>query len=202
MAEVLVKFDEPIAASGGKSYLAQAAGKEVEGGLWDGWLEFQGVEDGVGALASGRETTQPNRKNLEYWAQGLTKVYLEGALNRALSLSEPARERAPMEPEPSRFSEPTSRSPNTFSPRPLSRRAILDPFQVYAQGERILLGELNALSRDHLENIAAANGIGMPSPGSIKSASKEDLIEAIVLDARRASGARPALGSDEATRNP
>ena len=201
MAEVLVKFDEPIAGSGGKTYLAQAVGKEVDGGRWDGWLEFQGVEDGVSALASGRETTQPNRKNLEYWAQGLTKVYLEGALNRAISLSEPRRERAPMEPEPSRFSEPSSRSPNTDSPRPLSRRAILDPFQVYAQGERILLGELNALSRDHLENIAAANGIGMPRPGSIKSASKEDLIEAIVGDARRASGGA-ARGSDEATTSP
>jgi hypothetical protein len=200
MAEVLVKFDEPIAAPGGKSYHAQAVGKEVDGGLWDGWLEFQGVEDGL-ALASGRETTQPNRKNLEYWAQGLTKVYLEGALDRAISLAEPPRERLPIEPEPSRFSEPASRSPNTFSPRPLSRRAILDPFQVYAQGEKILLGELNALSRDHLENIAAANGIGIPSPGGIKSASKEDLIEAIVVAARRTS-ARPARGSGEAITNP
>jgi len=190
MAEVLVRFDEPIAAPGGKTYLAQAVGKEVDGGHWDGWLEFQGVEDGMGALASGRETTQPNRKNLEYWAQGLTKVYLEGALSRAISLAEPPRERTPIVAEPARFSEPASRSPNTFSPRPLSRRAILDPFQVYAQGEKILLGELNALSRDHLENIAAANGIGIRRPGGIKSASKEDLIEAIIGEARRGSVGR------------
>jgi hypothetical protein len=201
MAEILVKFDEPIAAPGGKIYLAQAVGKEVDGGLWDGWLEFQGVDDGLDAIASGRETTQPNRKNVEYWAQGLTKVYLEGALGRAISLAEPARERASIEPEPSRFSEPASRSTNTFSPRPLSRRAILDPFQVYSQGEDILLGELRALSRDHLENIAAANGIRIHSPGGIKAASKEDLIEAIVGDARRAAAgstrdsgeARPGL---------
>jgi len=197
MAEILVKFDEPIAAPGGKTYLAQAVGKEVDGGLWDAWLEFQSVDDGSDALASGRETTQPNRKNIEYWAQGLTKVYLEGALNRAISLAEPPRERAPMEPEPARFSEPASRSPNTSSPRPLTRRAVLDPFQVYAQGEEILLGELRALSRDHLENIAAANGIGIRGTGGIKAASKEDLIEAIVGEARRTS-TRPIRDSGEA----
>src|SRR5688572_20968462 len=110
MAEILVKFDEPIAAPSGNTYFAQAVGKEVDGGLWDGWLELQSVGDGLDAVASGRETTQPNRKNLEYWAQGLTKVYLEGALGRAISLAEPTRERSPVEAEPSRFPEPASRA--------------------------------------------------------------------------------------------
>ena len=197
MAEILVKFDEPIAAPRGKTYLAHAVGKEVDGGLWDGWLEFQGVDDGSDVLVSGRETTQPNRKNVEYWAQGLTKVYLQGALGRAISLAEPPRERPSVEPEPPLFSEPASRGPNTFSPRPLSRRAILDPFQVYAQGEQILLGELNALSRDHLENIAAANGIEIHNPGGIKAASKENLVEAIVGGARRAA-VRPVRDAGEA----
>lgn len=196
MAEVLVKFDEPIAAPGGKTYFAQVVGKEVDGGLWDGWLEFQSVYDGSDALASGRETTQPNRKNIELWAQGLTKVYLEGALDRAISLAEPPRERTPIVAEPARFSEPASRSPNAFSPRPLTRRAILDPFQVYLQGEEILLGELRALARDHLENIAAANGIGVHSPGGIKGASKDELIGAIVGEASRVSG-RSARDSSE-----
>jgi hypothetical protein len=201
MAEVLVKFDEPIAAAGGKTYLAQAVGKEVDGGLWDGWLEFQGVEDGLGALASGRETTQANRKNLEYWAQGLTIVYLEGALDRAISLSEPRRERAPMEAEPSRFAEPANRTAPPLASRSPAPRAILDPFQVYSQGEEILLGELRALSRDHIENIATASGIGITSPGGSSAASKDDLIEAIVGDVRRASG-RPTRGSGEATTSP
>lgn len=198
MAEILVKFDEPIAAPGGKTYYAQAVGKEVEGGLWDGWLEFQSVEDGLDALASGRETTQPNRKNLEYWAQGLTKVYLEGALNRATWLAEPTRERPPIEVEPSRFSEPASRSPIPSPSRPLGTpRAILDPFQVYAQGEEILRRELHALSRDHVETIAAAHGIAIHGPGGIKAASKEDLIEAVVGEARRAV-IGPARDSGEA----
>lgn len=187
MAEILVKFDEPIAAPGGNTYFAQAVGKEVDGGHWDGWLEFQNTEDGLNALASGRETTQPNRKNLEYWAQGLTKVYLEGALVRAISLAEPVRERATVKAEPSRFTEPASRgSTSPPSRSPLTPRGILDPFQVYSQGEEILLGELHALSRDHLENIAAANAIAIEAPGGIKGASKQDLIGAIAAEARRA----------------
>lgn len=104
MAKILVKFDEPIAAPGGKTYFAQAVGREVPSGLWEGWLEFLGVEDPLDAYASDRETTQPNRRDTEYWAQGLTKVYLEGALNRAISHSEPHRQRAPMDAEPSPFS--------------------------------------------------------------------------------------------------
>jgi hypothetical protein len=196
MAEILVKFDEPIAAPGGKTYFAQAVGKEVDGGLWDGWLEFQRVDDALDALASGRETTQPNRKNIEFWAQGLTKVYLEGALDRAISLAGWFRERAPMEAEPSRFPEPASRGSPPLDSRPPRPRAILDPFQVYSQGEEILRGELQALSRDHVENIAAASGIDIHNPGGIKAASKEELIEAIVGDARGAA-ARPARDSDE-----
>ena len=198
MAEILVKFDEPIAAPGGKTYFAQAVGKEVDGGLWDGWLEFQSVEDALDALASGRETTQPNRKNIEYWAQGLTKVYLEGALDRAISLAEPTRERAPVESEPSRFPEPASRSSTPYPSRPsLTPRPILDAFKVYSQGEEVLRRELYALSRDHVETIAAANGIAIHGSGGIKAASKEDLIGAIVGEARLTSG-RPPRGSGEA----
>ena len=196
MAEVLVKFDEPIAAPGGKTYLAQAVGKEVDGGLWDGWLEFQGTQDGL-ALASGRETTQPNRKNIEYWAQGLTKVYLEGALDRAISLAEPPRDRASMEPEPSRSAEPAHRTPPPPPSRVPTPRGILDPFQVYAQGEDILRRELRALSRVHIENIVSANGIGITNAGGNSAASKEELIEAIIGAARRAS-ARTTRGSGEA----
>ena len=83
MAETLVKFDEPIPTSAGRNYLARAVGVErTEDRLWEGSLEFIPI-DGVGeTLRSGRETTQPNRKAVEYWAQGLTRVYLMGALDR------------------------------------------------------------------------------------------------------------------------
>jgi len=185
VAEILVKFDEPIAAPGGKAYFAQAVGVEVEGGLWQGWLEFQAVIGEPDALASGRETTQPNRTNLEFWAQGLTKVYLEGALARAIWLAEPPREIPLKESEPSLFSAPASRE--ATPPRAVpsaSPRPILDPFQVYSQGEEILLRELSALSRDHVERIASAYRIGAAARSGINPASKADLIHAIVGAAR------------------
>jgi hypothetical protein len=86
MAEVLVKFDEPVADAEGRKYFAQAVGKEV-GGEWQGWLEFVPADGKTAARESDRETTQPNHTDLEYWAQGLTRVYLQGALVRALSRS-------------------------------------------------------------------------------------------------------------------
>lgn len=88
MAEVLVKFDEPISDPLGAWYFAQAIGIQREDGLWEGWLEFLGPGESARSISSGRETTQPNRKDLEYWAQGLSKVYLQGALARAESSTE------------------------------------------------------------------------------------------------------------------
>lgn len=82
MTEVLVKFDEPIRNPAGAMYLAEAVGRKREDGLWEGWLEFGGLDESVPSIVSGRETTQPNRADLEYWAQGLSKIYLEGALAR------------------------------------------------------------------------------------------------------------------------
>jgi hypothetical protein len=51
--------------------------------MWEGWIEFE-PSDGGAAIRTPRETTQPNLKDLEYWATGLTEAYLEGALVRAL----------------------------------------------------------------------------------------------------------------------
>jgi len=41
--------------------------------------------DGSSPLATPRETTQSNRQALEYWANGLEPIYLEGAFSRAVS---------------------------------------------------------------------------------------------------------------------
>ena len=84
MLEVLVKFDEPIPRSDGALYFAQAVTRRRDDNLWEGCLEFTPV-DGGESVRSGRETTQPNRNAVMYWAQGLTRVYLMGALERALS---------------------------------------------------------------------------------------------------------------------
>ncbi len=88
MAEVLVKFDQPITSSDGRRYFPQAAARERDDGLWEGWIEFVALDETGVAMSSERETTQPNRSDVHYWAQGLTTVYLQGALERALTLTQ------------------------------------------------------------------------------------------------------------------
>ena len=84
MAEVLVQFAELISDEQGRLYIARAIGEQMPNDTrWQGWIEFV-PEDGRPPIASDRETTQPNRTDTEYWATGLTPVFLEGALQRAL----------------------------------------------------------------------------------------------------------------------
>jgi len=92
MAEVLFQFDTPLSLTDGPSYLPRACGREAENGLWEGWLEFlpDNPGDGSAVLRSRRETLQPNREAVLYWATGLTPVYLEGALSRTLEPRHPA----------------------------------------------------------------------------------------------------------------
>ena len=84
MSEILVKFDEPIPRGDGKLYFVQAMARKRDDNLWEGWLVFTPAKDGGESVASGRETTQPNRDAVMYWAQGLSRVYLMGALERSL----------------------------------------------------------------------------------------------------------------------
>ena len=84
MSEILVKFDEPIMNPRGDIYFAEVVGRQrQEDGLWEGWIQFEALDQSGGSISSMRETTQPNRTDLEYWAQGLSRVYLQGALARA-----------------------------------------------------------------------------------------------------------------------
>jgi hypothetical protein len=186
MSEILVKYDEPIAVPNGTKYFAQAVGSEMEGGEWEGWIEFFPVNEVGSAVESSRETTQPNRANLELWAQGLTAVYLEGALARAISVAAGPHESVPTVAESGRFTKPARRSFTPSSPATVAaRHPILDPFEVYAQGEQVLRGELKALSRDHLETIASAfSVIDSPESFGINTVPTADLIEAIVVKAR------------------
>jgi len=81
MAEVLARYSDSLAIDG-INYIAQACGAADDRGLWEGWIEFIALAD-EHVLRTSRETTQPNRVNALYWASGLTRVYLEGALERA-----------------------------------------------------------------------------------------------------------------------
>ena len=85
MAEVLVEFDTTLRGSDGCEWHPRVWGQICEDALWEGWIEFlpAGTNDRE-AIRTGRETEQPKRLDLLYWAQGLTQVYLEGALERAI----------------------------------------------------------------------------------------------------------------------
>jgi hypothetical protein len=70
---------------GGQSYRPRAYGDPQPAGTWDGWLVFFPMIGGP-AIASNRETTQSAFGGLTRWAAGVTPVYLEGALARALEI--------------------------------------------------------------------------------------------------------------------
>jgi hypothetical protein len=55
---------------------------------WHGWIEFVPI-DGGPVIRTARETTQPNRMCALYWSTGLTPVYMDGALKRALARTPP-----------------------------------------------------------------------------------------------------------------
>lgn len=78
------EFDERL-TSGAGFYRARLYGQPLQDGMWGGWLVFLPVHGGR-VVATERETTQSSLADLAYWASGLTGVYLEGALERALEL--------------------------------------------------------------------------------------------------------------------
>ena len=84
MAELIQEFADAVRDARGHAYAARAYGEESPGGTWVGWLEFRPLGGDGRVLRTERETTQPDRGALEYWATGLEPVYLEGALARAV----------------------------------------------------------------------------------------------------------------------
>src|SRR5438128_3627694 len=94
MAEILVRYQLPVRNPDGLQYEARAYGAAIDHVLWEGWIEFVPIGGGP-ALRTPRETTQPNRVDTVYWATGLTGVYLEGALIRAIISTLSSSSRSP-----------------------------------------------------------------------------------------------------------
>ncbi|HET9833402.1 MAG TPA: hypothetical protein VFP91_16895 [Vicinamibacterales bacterium] len=177
MAEIFATFPAPVASSEGVFYTARACGGPASDGLWHGWVEFIPV-DGGAPIRSPRETTQPNRVDTEYWATGLTPVYLEGALERALSGPPPVRS---AREKRAAFDGPL---PTTRTAAVGSRAAALDPFSVYEKGELLLRKQLGALSEWHLVNIVLAYDLSEEPVEVLNQRSAGYLIDAIVRSVR------------------
>ncbi len=144
--ETLVQLTSEVRSPEGTRYLARACGGPMPDGSWQGWIEFVPIDAGV-PVRTPRETTQPNRTDTQYWATGLTPVYLEGALARALK-------------KPSAPAEVASARPSIFpAPGPVTRptgarESLINPFSVYEHGEAHLRKQLGAFAAWHLVNIA------------------------------------------------
>jgi hypothetical protein len=83
MAEIIQQYTPRFQDENGATYIVIASGESTAGGTWEGWLEFHPVDKTLSVLRTGRETTQPDRAALEYWASGLEPLYFEGAFARA-----------------------------------------------------------------------------------------------------------------------
>jgi hypothetical protein len=184
MAETLLQYQHPVTGPDGTVYEARACGSAMAGGTWQGWIEFVPA-DGGPPLRSGRETTQPNRVDTAYWATGVTPIYLEGALKRALA--GPIEIAVEPTPRPL-FSGP---APAATVATPPGTTAVLDPFSVYEKGEPLLRKQLGALSAWHLVNIIAAYELSDLTTAALSSMPAAALIDIIVSGVRKERNALP-----------
>jgi hypothetical protein len=181
MARVLLIYqNSPLTLADGAVYTAQACGRQREDdGIWEGWLEFV-PDDGSAVLRSHRETTQPNLTALEYWATGLTPIYLKGALERTLTpppavIEPPVLSSVYDEPAPAEI--PAGTVSHETTP-------VLNPFSVYAKGEDLLRRQLGALSRRHLRAIITGYELVDETDVDVEAASLRALVELIVAAVR------------------
>ena len=150
MAQVLMSYNDPV--NGGASrYHARAIGRLAEDGMWDGWLEFEPLDGDQAVIVGPVESRQPEAHDLAYWATGLTPVFLEGALKRALSPLT-IQQRVPEVPVSS-VPAPRLHTIPAGPPRP---EAVLDPFEIGGRNLDLLRQQLGALNRPRLVNIIAA----------------------------------------------
>jgi hypothetical protein len=189
MAEVLLQFDTAVAGADGNAYVARICGRPADDGLWEGWIEFD-PRDGTPTLRTPRETGQPNREDLEYWATGLTVAYLEGALERARHHALPdLRPRAVVARQaydgPAPAPEAAASAGATRHTLP---HAIIDPFAVYGQGEDLLRSELGALDEGHLRNVIREHRLIDESDVDLQALGRDALAELIVAAVRRRAG--------------
>lgn len=186
VAEVIVALPDVLAAGNGRTYTAQAVGAATSLGQWEAWIEFIPLDGGPPA-ASRRETTQPNRAAAVYWATGLTTIYLEGALARALAGNGGRAETA------SRARSTANRlAANRHAPAGPRRSAVLDPFSVYEKGESVLRAGLSALAAWHLVNIVTAYELSDERDATLTALPPAALIDIIV------SGVRDRMGTPRA----
>ncbi len=169
MSSLIHTFSGTVEGPAGRKFNVGVHGHERRNGTWAGWLTFWPAAGEGPVLSTGRETTQPNRDDLEYWATGLDATYYEGALQRALDAIEGV-----------------DREHFTAQPRERERaHAVLNPFAVYLQAPHLLDDELDALHPDHLRTIIRAYDLTDSSQESLEELDRvalKAIIQATVKD--------------------
>ena len=132
MERVLLTYRVTLATPSGRTYRPRACGRARSDGTWEGWLEFL-PDDATPIVRSGRETSQPNLVDLEYWATGVTPIFLEGALERALV--------------------PAFTHAIAGATGPPVSVPVLDPFAAFAKGHLHLWTQLRGRSPRYLQQI-------------------------------------------------
>jgi hypothetical protein len=165
MARV-VRSISAVKTSDGLVYDVRICGRQLADARWEGWIEFD-PEDGSPVLRTPRETTQPRLTDLDYWASGLTPVYFDGALTRAIYAARVPHvdtevPEVPFYDEPA--PDPHATRTEATAPRGIEAcesnefidvdGAVLDPVALYAKGEDTLRQKLGLLSAHHLRSIA------------------------------------------------
>ena len=150
MAELLVSYDAPVTHKTGR-YHARAVGRLADDAMWDGWFEFEPLDHAGPVVVGPAETRQPEHHDLVYWATGITPVFLEGALHRALH---PLTVNVRVD-DPPVSSAPAARV-HPVPVGPVRPEAVLNPFEVGERSLDILRQELGALNRPRLLNIIEA----------------------------------------------
>ena len=83
MPQLIQQYTEQLTDQNGVTYTIQAFGAPRPDGTWEGWIEFHPLDITHPIFRTERETTQPDKGALEYWASGLEPLYFEGAFARA-----------------------------------------------------------------------------------------------------------------------
>lgn len=186
MAEVLLEYEATIRDDGGREYVARACGRECDDGHWEGWLEFVPLDGGIVARTA-RETTQPNRTDTAYWATGLTAVYLQGALRRALTPVQVVDRSLDIRPV---YDAPAPERPlvSVSGARAFRAHPVLNPFLVYEQGEDVLRAELGAFDASRLRDIIRGYSL-RGDTAELMRTSEAELADIIVASVRERVGA-------------
>jgi hypothetical protein len=178
---VLVYNNSLLRVDDDRVYLAQACGRERDDGTWEGWLEFVPADDDSAILRSQRETTQPSLAALEYWATGITPVYLTGALER--TLAPPPAVSVPRAATPSVYDAPAPAAVPPLEDAP-AQKPVLNPFSAYTKGEDMLRRQLAALSARHLRAIVIGYDLADPADVELDALTEPELIDLIATAVR------------------